>query len=133
MRLGDLNRQAEDPSLWNDSARAQKVMRQRQSLEAAITGYKKIEQELDDVVTLLELGEAEDDDATLEEGGTALKGLLTKVKRREVEALLSAKPTATIPISKSMPVPAAQKARTGRRCFCACICAGVKRAATKSR
>ncbi len=89
MRLGDLNRQAEDPSLWNDSARAQKVMRQRQSLEAAISGYKKIEQELDDVVTLLELGEAENDVATLEEGGGALKGLLTKVKRREVEALLS--------------------------------------------
>ena len=89
MRLGDLNRQAEDPSLWNDSARAQKVMRQRQALDSAVKGYKKIEQELDDIVTLLELGEAEGDAATIEEGGQALKALLIQVKRREVEALLS--------------------------------------------
>ena len=89
MRLGDLNRQAEDPSLWNDSARAQKVMRQRQALDSAIKGYKKIEQELDDVVTLIELGEAEGDAGTVEEGGQALKALLAQVKRREVEALLS--------------------------------------------
>ena len=89
MRLGDLNRQAEDPSLWNDSGRAQQVMRQRQSLDSAIKGYKKIEQELDDVVTLIELGDAEGDAATVEEGGQALKALLVQVKRREVEALLS--------------------------------------------
>jgi peptide chain release factor 2 len=89
MRLGDFNRQAEDPSLWNDSARAQKVMRQRQALDSAVKGYKKIEQELDDVVTLIELGEAEGDAATVEEGGQALKVLLAQVKRREVEALLS--------------------------------------------
>src|SRR5688572_25552790 len=89
MRLGDLNRQAEDPSLWNDPARAQTVMRQRQTLESAIKGYQKIEGDLDDVVTLLELGEAEDDEATIEEGGVALKKLLAEVKRREIEALLS--------------------------------------------
>jgi len=89
MRLGDLNRQAEDPTLWNDAARAQKVMRQRQSLDSAIKGYQKIEQELDDVVTLIELGEAEGDAASIEEGGTGLKNLLAQVKRREVEALLS--------------------------------------------
>jgi peptide chain release factor 2 len=89
MRLGDLNRQAEDPALWNDPARAQKVMRQRQSLETAIQGYRRIEQELDDVVTLIELGEAEGDAATVEEGGAGLKNLLAQVKRREVEALLS--------------------------------------------
>jgi peptide chain release factor 2 len=89
MRLGDLNRQAEDPALWNDAARAQKVMRQRQSLDSAIKGYQKIEQELDDVVTLIDLGEAEGDAATVEEGGTGLRNLLAQVKRREVEALLS--------------------------------------------
>ena len=34
------------------------------------------------------------------------------------------KPTATMPISKFMPAPAALKARTGPTCCCACISAG---------
>ncbi|MBN8934177.1 MAG: peptide chain release factor 2, partial [Rhizobium pusense] len=66
-----------------------KVMRQRQSLERGVTGYKQLERELDDGLTLLELGEAEGDTATIDEGETALKRLVDKVKRQEVEALLS--------------------------------------------
>jgi peptide chain release factor 2 len=64
-------------------------MRQRQALERAITGYKQLERELDDGLTLLELGEAEDDAATLAEGETGLQRLVKEVQKREVEALLS--------------------------------------------
>ena len=64
-------------------------MRQRQSLERAVTGFKQLERELDDGLTLLELGEAEDDAATLAEGETGLKKLVEKVKRQEIEALLA--------------------------------------------
>ena len=64
-------------------------MRQRQSLERAVTGYKQLERELDDGLTLLELGESEADEATIAEGETSLTRLVEKVKRQEVEALLS--------------------------------------------
>ena len=64
-------------------------MRQRQSLERAVTSYKQLERELDDGLTLLELGEAEDDVATVTEGEASLQKLVEKVKRQEVEALLS--------------------------------------------
>jgi peptide chain release factor 2 len=64
-------------------------MRQRQSLERAVTGLKQLERELEDGLTLLELGEAEDDAATVAEGENGLKHLVDKVKRHEVEALLS--------------------------------------------
>jgi peptide chain release factor 2 len=64
-------------------------MRQRQSLERAVTGFKQLGRELDDALTLLELGEAEDDAATIAEGESGLKHLVDKVKRQEVEALLS--------------------------------------------
>ena len=40
-------------------------MRQRQSLEGNITDLKRIEREFDDALTLIELGEAEDDDASI--------------------------------------------------------------------
>lgn len=64
-------------------------MRQRQTMERAIGGYKQMERELDDCLTLLELGEAEGDEATLQEGEASLQKLVKEVQRREVEALLS--------------------------------------------
>ena len=64
-------------------------MRQRQQLERAVTGYKQLERDLDDGVTLMELGEAETDAASITEGEAALTKLVVEVRRREVEALLA--------------------------------------------
>ena len=88
-RLAELNRRVEDPALWGNPQAAQKVMRQRQQLERAITSYQKLERDLDDCVTLIELGEAEDDAATIAEGEAALERLDEEAQRRSVEALLS--------------------------------------------
>ena len=87
--MEELNRQSEDPNLWSNPQRAQKVMRQRQSLERAIGGYKALERDLDDATTLIELGEAEGDEASVKEGEAGLTKLIAEVKKREVEALLS--------------------------------------------
>ena len=88
-RLAELNARAEDPSLWSDARAAQKIMRERQSLERKISSYKQLEQDLEDAITLIELGEAEDDEATIAEGEAALKSLSEKAQKREIEALLS--------------------------------------------
>ena len=88
-RLAELNKRAEDPALWNNAKGAQKVMRQRQQLERAINAYRDLERGLEDGVTLIELGEAEDDDASVSEGEAMLKKLDEEAQRRSVEALLS--------------------------------------------
>jgi peptide chain release factor 2 len=88
-RLAELNKRAEDPRLWSSPQTAQKVMRERQALERSINAYIKLERDLDDAITLIELGEAEDDDATVKEGETALRQLAVNARRQEVEALLS--------------------------------------------
>ncbi len=88
-RLAELNQRAEDPNLWSNPQAAQKVMRQRQALERALNGYSKLERDLDDAITLIELGEGEDDQATVQEGEAGLRKLADDARRREVEALLS--------------------------------------------
>ena len=88
-RLSELNNRAEDPTLWNDPARAQKLMRERTALEKAVNGYRGLERDLDDAVTLIELGEMEGDEPTVLEGETALRKLKDIGQKREVEALLS--------------------------------------------
>jgi peptide chain release factor 2 len=48
-----------------------------------------MEQDLEDNLTLIELGESEKDEATVSEAESALKRLKAEVSRRELEALLS--------------------------------------------
>lgn len=64
-------------------------MRQRQMLERSLGDFRRLERELEDNVTLLELGEAEDDEATVTEAEAALKRLDEEAQRKTIEALLS--------------------------------------------
>jgi peptide chain release factor 2 len=87
--LAELNKQAEDPALWNDQQRAQRVMQDRTALDDQLTAIGRIEQELDDQLTMIELGEAEKDQKAIADAEAALKRLKAEVARRELEALLS--------------------------------------------
>jgi peptide chain release factor 2 len=88
-RLEELNARAEDPALWNDPARAQKVMRERQNLADAVDAYKALARELSDQTEMLELGEAEGDAAVVAEAEAALAALRERAAQAEIEALLS--------------------------------------------
>ncbi|XSG82764.1 MAG: peptide chain release factor 2 [Methyloligella sp. ZOD6] len=88
-RLSELDALAEDPNFWNDPQQAQGFMRERQHLENALTGYDRLERELEDNVALAGLGEEEGDEEVVTEATRALQALLKEAQRREVEALLS--------------------------------------------
>jgi len=64
-------------------------MRERDALEDQLNAIGRIEQELDDQLMLIELGESENDESTVAEAEAALKRVKTEVSRRELEALLS--------------------------------------------
>ena len=88
-RLEEFNARSEDPDLWNDPAKAQVVMRERQKLVDGIDGYKALAQGLEDNVELIELGEAEGDDEVVTEAEEALRELRETAAAKEIEALLS--------------------------------------------
>ncbi len=58
-------------------------------LEDRLGSLAKIQRDLDDAVTLVELGEMEGDSATEQEGVELLKSLKAEGERRQLEALLS--------------------------------------------
>jgi peptide chain release factor 2 len=64
-------------------------MRERDALDDQLNALQRIERELEDQVTLLELGDEEGDAATVAEAEAGLKRLKVGVARRELEALLS--------------------------------------------
>jgi len=64
-------------------------MRERTELEDRLGALARFDAELDDAVTLVELGETENDTETEQEGIGQLKNLKAEAERRQVEALLS--------------------------------------------
>ncbi len=88
-RLEEFNALTEDPNLWNDPARAQKLMRERQSLVDALATYQGIKQDLEDSIELIEMGEMEDDAEIVADAEATIKALVEKAAKKELEALLN--------------------------------------------
>ena len=87
-RLEEFNAMTEDPNLWDDPEKAQKLMRDRQMLVDAMERYSGMKQEMSDSVELIEMGEMEDDAEIVAEAEAALKALEARAAEAEIEALL---------------------------------------------
>jgi len=87
-RLEEFDALIESPDLWNDPAKAQALMRDRQALLDAVSTYKMIDSGLRDNVELIDMGEAEGDAEIVAEAETALKSLAELAAAKELEALL---------------------------------------------
>ena len=64
-------------------------MRERSLLEERLQGYQTLESGLDDAVTLLELGEAEEDAESVSEAEEQLEKLKARAGKRVLESMLS--------------------------------------------
>jgi len=87
-RLEEYNAMIEDPSLWDDQDRAQKLMRDRQILVDAIATYEGIRQDLSDNLEMIELGAEEADEEVVNDAEEALKTLRNTAAEKELDALL---------------------------------------------
>lgn len=80
---------SEDSSLWDDPQEAQKLMRERQSLDDSINAITGLSRALDDNIGLIELGEEEGDVSVVSEAEAAIRSLAGEVKARQIETMLS--------------------------------------------
>ncbi len=65
------------------------MLKERNRLEQAVSGYRELADSFDDAVTLHELGETEDDADTVGEAEAALQALVERVSKRQLESMLS--------------------------------------------
>ena len=87
-RLEEFNAMIEDGDLWSDPARAQKLMRERQTLMDKLAIHDTITRELSDNIELIEMGEAEGDADIVAEAEEGLRALQKMAAEKEIEALL---------------------------------------------
>src|SRR4051794_11441098 len=64
-------------------------MRERNALEDQTGAIRRLEQDLEDAATLIELGEAEGDQASVREGEAAIRRVEAEAARRQIESLLA--------------------------------------------
>ena len=88
-RLETLNAQAESPDLWNDQALAQKVLKERDTLQNSIGHIQNLQKQLTDNKELLEMAEAEGDEAIANEAEAHLLTMEKMAVRLQLETLLS--------------------------------------------
>ena len=88
-RLDELNARVEDPKLWDNPKDAEVVMRERRRLEASVGAVNQIGQEMADAIEFVELGEAEGDEETVNEGLASLAALAVKADADKIQALLA--------------------------------------------
>ena len=88
-RLDELNARVEDPKLWDDPKQAQSVMQERRRLDEAIQAVNVIARERADTIELMEMAEAEGDEAMVDNGVRALEALAAKADEDKIKALLA--------------------------------------------
>jgi peptide chain release factor 2 len=89
LRLEEINSLAEDPALWNDTTKAQKLLKERTTLEKSITACREIQTILHDNRELLEMAEDEGDAVLADEAAQAIVALGKTARTRQLESLLS--------------------------------------------
>jgi len=90
-RLVEVNRECEDPAIWDNPDRAQALGKERAALESVITTIDTLTQGLSDVRDWAALAEAEQDAETLEMAQSELKNLLKMLEELEFKRKFSGK------------------------------------------
>jgi peptide chain release factor 2 len=88
-KLEELNQLSGAPNFWNDQNKAQALLRQRSTVEQKIKTVTGLEREVSDALELLELGEEADDQAVLQELAAQAAALVDRVRRAELERMLT--------------------------------------------
>jgi peptide chain release factor 2 len=89
IELGDLEEQAGDPTLWDDTSKAQEVTTRLSGVRADIERVEGLRRRLDDLSVLFEMAAEEADEATLDEAHLELRTLQREIASLEVRTLLS--------------------------------------------
>ena len=89
VEIAELEQQVAAPDLWDNPENAQRVTSRLSALQAEVDRLVGLRAQLDDIGALVELGQEESDQASLDEAADALSSLQKAVEALEVRTLLS--------------------------------------------
>ena len=87
--LERLHAQIEAPGFWDNNDVSQKVMKRSRQLEAKIGRYEKMQESWEDLMTIIEIAQEENDESMLEELKAGFAELESKMEDTRLETLLT--------------------------------------------
>lgn len=88
-RIAELNAETAKDGFWDDLENSQKVLRETKSLERKIEKYNKLNDSLEDLITLIELSIEEDDDSSVDEIKADSETFKRKLEDEKLSTLLT--------------------------------------------
>lgn len=88
-RLEEVERELEDPEVWNNPEKAQALGKERAALETVVNTMHTLTQGLNDAEGFLELASEESDDDMLTEAGDEVQRLTTELEKLEFRRMFS--------------------------------------------
>ncbi|MBS5335630.1 MAG: peptide chain release factor 2 [Anaerovoracaceae bacterium] len=85
------SREIEQEDFWSNLEYAQKIMKEKKSMENTLDGYNDLKKTLEDIEELTEMAEAEDDEAMASEIQSMFDGLQEELEAMRVKTLLTGK------------------------------------------
>ena len=89
-QLNNLNKIAEDPTLWDNKEKAQKILKEKSIIEEKLNKFNNLKNLLTDNLSYLELAEIENDSQLLSDVENNLNSLKKLSDNFEIECLFSA-------------------------------------------
>jgi peptide chain release factor 2 len=84
-----VNRELENPDLWNDPEHAQAVNKEKKMLDDIVGSFKRLTSGINDAAELLELSEAEEDWDAVESVGKDVEAIEKEVSRLEFKRMFN--------------------------------------------
>ncbi|WP_204305134.1 peptide chain release factor 2 [Desulfurobacterium thermolithotrophum] len=88
-KLTEIEEEMSSANFWNDQKKAQSISMERNRIESELNTFSSIEQQLEDIETLLEIAEEESEESLLDEAETFLKNIERELNSLEVKTVLS--------------------------------------------
>jgi peptide chain release factor 2 len=88
VRLDEIAAMSEDQDFWSDHEAANKLLKEKKSLETRVEGYARLSREYDDLGVLIELAEEEGDGSLDDEAFSAYANLTQDLSRMKISNLL---------------------------------------------
>lgn len=88
-RVAALSEETAKDGFWDDLENSQNVLKEQKSLERKIEKFNKLNESLEDLITLIELSIEEDDDSSIEEIKSEADAFKTKLEDEKLSTLLT--------------------------------------------
>ncbi len=88
-RVAELEKETAKDGFWDDLENSQQVLKEQKSLERKIEKFNKLNDSLEDLITLIELSIEEDDDSSVDEIKAEADAFKAKLEEEKLSTLLT--------------------------------------------